>query len=53
MVERILEVRLELAGGDDDKFDFRLEQVKIIAGKNRTSIFTRYDAEITQGKKLL
>ena len=51
LVERILLVRLELAGGDDDEFDFRLEHAKSIVGKIRTSLFTRYDAEIIYSER--
>ena len=43
--ERILGVRLALAGGDTDEYDFRLKQAKTLAGKIGNSPLSRWDAE--------
>ena len=43
--ERILGVRLDLSGGEDEEFKFRLGQAKTLVRKIKTSLFSRQDGE--------
>lgn len=52
-VERLLGARLDLYGGDEAEFSFRLDQVKALAGKVASSPFTRYDAEVIYKEMLI